>query len=155
MLALLILLACLSLAAAQVLPTLVAAMLAAVILFSIGLLDTRVAAAAIDVPILLTIAAAFGLAEAIRTTGIATTMAEAVVMAAQDGGRIALVVAVFAVTSLLSTMLSNAATVAVMYPVVLSISLRSNGMLPLKPALLTLMAAASASFATIHGYQTN
>lgn len=117
-----------------------------------GCLSISQAEKSLDMPVLITIAASFALGAALEKTGVAATLAENLV--ALSGGRpwLLLVLTYTAVTLLTETITNNAAAV-IMVPLALAIT-QQAGLNP-EPFMLAIMIAASASFATPLGYQTN
>jgi di/tricarboxylate transporter len=118
-----------------------------------GCLRFEGATRSLDVSVLLILAAALPLGLAMQKTGMAEKMGHAVVDFAGDFGPIALVGAVYLVTSVLTGFLSNAATAVLLAPIVLQIA-TETGIDP-KPLLVAVAFGASASFFTPIGYQTN
>jgi len=106
----------------------------------------------LDLNILITIAASFALGSALETTGAARLIGTQVLALAGDNP-ILLLVLTYASVSLLTEIITNNAAAMIMLPIVLAIT-QALG-LPELPFVLTLIMAASASFATPLGYQTN
>lgn len=129
-----------------------AALLAVGAMIISGCLSLSQAEKSLDMPVLITIAASFALGTALEKTGVAATLAENIV--ALSGGRpwLLLVLTYTAVTLLTETITNNAAAV-IMVPLALAIT-QQAGLNP-EPFMLAIMIAASASFATPLGYQTN
>lgn len=117
-----------------------------------GCLSVSQAEKSLDMPVLITIAASFALGAALEKTGVAAILASNLV--ALSGGRpwLLLILIYTAVTLLTETITNNAAAV-IMVPLALAIT-RQAGLDP-QPFMLAIMLAASASFATPLGYQTN
>lgn len=117
-----------------------------------GCLSVSQAEKSLDMPVLITIAASFALGAALEKTGVAAVLASNLV--ALSGGRpwLLLILIYTAVTLLTETITNNAAAV-IMVPLALAIT-QQAGLDP-QPFMLAIMLAASASFATPLGYQTN
>lgn len=129
-----------------------AGMLAAALMLVTGCCTAPSARRSIDWEILVTIAAALGVGETMRTTGLAQQIAEgAVGMTGSDPWLI--LVAIYATSMVLTEFLSNNATAAIIYPITMA-TVGSLGLDP-KPYLIAVMVAASCGFATPFGYQTN
>ena len=129
-----------------------AGMIAATLMLVTGCTNAVGTRRSIDWDILVTIAAALGVGETMRSTGLAKTIAEAAIgMTGSDPWLI--LVAIYATTMVLTEFLSNNATAAIIYPITMATA-SSLGLDP-KPYLLAVMAAASCGFATPFGYQTN
>jgi len=129
-----------------------AAMLAAGLMIITRCTTGRIARRAVDWQVLVVIAASFGIATALQNSGAASAIAQWLVSFAQDIPWLALAL-VFAATALFSALATNNAAAVIMFPIALSTS-ESLGVSFL-PFAVTIMVAASASFATPIGYQTN
>ena len=112
----------------------------------------NVARRSIDWQVLLAIAASFAIGDALEKTGAAAAIANSMIELAQGNPWISLAV-VYAVTLLLTELITNNAAAALMFPLALAtaIDLHVNIM----PFVIAVMMAASAGFATPIGYQTN
>jgi di/tricarboxylate transporter len=150
-LSVLVALAMIAAAVLELLTIFQAAAAAAALTVAFGILTPADARKSLDWQVLLTIAAAFGIANALRDTGVAASIAEATV-ALGPGPWITL--ALFYLTTVLMTeSITNNAAAALMFPFGLTIA-QSLEVSPIPFAVAT-MIAASASFATPLGYQTN
>jgi di/tricarboxylate transporter len=129
-----------------------AALLGAAIMLITGCLSVSQAEKSLEFNVLITIAASFALGAALQKTGVADLLAEAIV--GLSGGRpwLLLVLTYMAVSLLTETITNNAAAV-IMVPIILAIVTQA-GLNP-EPFMFAVMMAASASFATPLGYQTN
>ena len=136
-----------------VLSMLKAALLAAGLMIVTRCLTGNVARRSVDWQVLVVIAASFGLGQALYQTGGADYLANQIIELAGDRHPIIALAAVYFTTALLTAMITNNAAAVLMFPVVLSMagSLEVSYM----PFVIVLMVAASASFATPIGYQTN
>lgn len=148
----LVLVAMVALAATGVLSMLQAAVVAAaaVLLFRCCSEDT--ARRAIDWPLLLAIGASFGLGRALEQTGAAQAMADGLLAHAGSHPWLALVIIYLTATSLSELVTNNAAAVIV-FPIAMATAAELG--VSHMPFVMALMIAASASFATPLGYQTN
>ncbi|MFC0703332.1 SLC13 family permease [Marinobacter persicus] len=140
------------LAALGVVSMLNAALVGAALVILTGCCSVGQAQKAIDVPVALTIASAFALGAALEQTGAASYLAEGVIGLSGDNLLLTLIL-VYVVVSVLTEMLTNNAAAILMVPVVLSLT-RTLGV-DAEPFMIAIMMAASASFATPLGYQTN
>ncbi len=112
----------------------------------------REARRSVDWQILIVIAASFGLGSALQITGAAESIAVSLVELAGGNKGVSLSL-MFAVTALLSAVATNNAAAVIMFPIALTTA--NNLGVSVLPFVITLMVAASASFATPIGYQTN
>ena len=129
-----------------------AAMLGAAAMLLTGCLNLSVARKSIDSQVLLSIAAAFALGRALQTTGAAEGVALQV-MQLVAGNPLLLLAATYLITSLLTELITNNAAAVLMFPIVMAAA-EALG-ISYMPFVITIMMAASASFATPIGYQTN
>uniref|UniRef100_UPI0025907A8B SLC13 family permease n=1 Tax=uncultured Marinobacter sp. TaxID=187379 RepID=UPI0025907A8B len=147
-----ILLVLVGLAACGVLSMLNAALLGAAMMILLGCCSVGQAQKSVDVPVMLTIAASFALGAALEETGAATFMAEGIL--AFSAGQVLLTLfLVYCAVSFLTEVITNNAAAVLVIPVVLSMT-ASMGV-SAEPFVIAVMMAASASFATPLGYQTN
>ncbi|MFZ0256213.1 MAG: SLC13 family permease [Gammaproteobacteria bacterium] len=129
-----------------------AAMLAAGLMLAMRCCRIGEARRAVDWQILLTIAAALALGRALETTGTATFLAnELIAMANEDP--LWTLVAIYGITMLTTELITNNGAAALIFPIAMATAetLNANPM----PYTIAIMLAASASFATPIGYQTN
>jgi di/tricarboxylate transporter len=147
-----ILLVLIGFAACGLLSMLNAALLGAALMIILGCCSVAQAQKAVDVPVVLTIAASFALGAGLEETGAATYMAKGILGLSHGHILLAVLLVYFSVSVLTEVITNNAAAVLVL-PVVLSMT-ASMGVAP-EPFVIAVMMAASASFATPLGYQTN
>ncbi len=147
-----ILLVLVSAAAFGVLSMLNAALLGAALMVLSGCCSVGQAQKAVDVPVMLTIAASFALGAALQETGAAAFVAEGILNVSSGHPLLTVLLVYFAVSVLTEVITNNAAAVLVL-PIVLSMT-ASLGIAS-EPYVIAVMMAASASFATPLGYQTN
>ncbi|MBA3562969.1 MAG: SLC13 family permease [Gammaproteobacteria bacterium] len=115
-------------------------------------LSVNVARNSIDLQVVVVIAAAIGIGKAMESSGAGVVIAHAFLGLAGDHPWM-LLAAVYAVTMLLTEMMSNNATAVLMYPIMLASTAQLG--LNLIPFAIAVTMAASACFATPIGYQTN
>ncbi|MAY55863.1 MAG: SLC13 family permease [Gammaproteobacteria bacterium] len=129
-----------------------AALIAVGVMMATGCLTISQAEKSLELPVLITIAASFALGAALQKTGVAAALALAIVEL--SGGRPwLLLVLIYAAVSLLTEVITNNAAAVIMVPLALAIT-QQAGLDP-EPFMFAIMIAASASFATPLGYQTN
>jgi di/tricarboxylate transporter len=134
-------------------PLVVSVFTAAALLIVGGALRPSEARASLDIEVLVTIAMAFGLGTAMTKSGLAAAVGQAILAPAGALGPLAVVAAIFIVTSLFTEMITNNAAAVLMFPIVTTVS-ADLGVDP-RRMLLVVAVAASCSFATPLGYQTN
>ncbi|MCA9781379.1 MAG: SLC13/DASS family transporter [Candidatus Eremiobacteraeota bacterium] len=140
------------LAASGVLPLPVSAGITAVVMVATGCCTPKQALRSMDWSVLLLMSCALGLARAAQVNGLAGSMAES--FSSEHGTHLLLTIGgLYLLTWILTEFLTNAAAAALMYPVALEVS-RQQGVDFLPLALMT-MVAASSSFMTPYGNQTN
>jgi di/tricarboxylate transporter len=129
-----------------------AALLAAGLMIVTGCTDGRVARRAPDWQVLVVIATSFGIGAALDKTGAAGQLAGGIIGLA-GGEPWAALALVFLTTSLLTSLATNNVAAVLVFPIALHAA-DAMGAAP-EPFIVTLMVAASASFATPISYQTN
>ena len=129
-----------------------ASLLAAGLMIITRCTSGRIARRSVDWQILIVIAASFGIGTALHNTGAAESIAISLINFA-GGNPVTSLAVVFAVTALLSAVATNNAAAVIMFPIALTTA--NNLDVSILPFVITLMVAASSSFATPIGYQTN
>jgi di/tricarboxylate transporter len=140
------------LAASGLLSMLEAALVAAGLMIVSGCTSGRVARLAPDWQVLVVISTSFGVGAALQTSGAAGALAEGIISLA-GGNPWAALVLVFTATALLSAIATNNVAAVLAFPIALSAAHHMN--VDVIPFAITIMVAASASFTTPIGYQTN
>jgi di/tricarboxylate transporter len=133
---------------------LVVALCAVGVMLVTGCLTPEEARESFRLDIFFVIGSAFGLSQAMVNSGAAASVARWLVSVG-GGSSSALVVLLYLVTALLTEVITNNAAVALMFPIAFELHLQDPTIFPLRPLLYALMMAASASFITPTGYQTN
>ncbi len=136
-------------------PIALAAFLVAGLMIATRCLSAADARQSIDIQVLVTIAAAFGLARALENSGAADYVAQWVLLidTTHAAGRYLALAAVYLVTMLLTEMITNNAAAVLVFPFALALANRIG--VDFRPFAIAIAFAASASFATPIGYQTN
>ena len=136
----------------EVITMLNAALIGAGLMVITGCCSASQAEKSLDLTVIITIAASFALGMALEKTGVAKYLAESIVDL--SGGRPWLLLILTYVTiSILTEVITNNAAALLMLPIVLEITEKAD--LNNVPFVFAIMMAASASFATPLGYQTN
>jgi di/tricarboxylate transporter len=147
-----VLAAMVGLAASGVLPMFSATVLAVLVLLAGRFVDRREARGAIDTSVLLTIAFALGIGAALADSGAAGNLAQGLLALAGDQPW-ACLIAIYLSTTVLTELVTNTAAAALMVPIALSTAAGLE--VSHAPFVAVVMVAASASFVTPLGYQTN
>ena len=140
------------LAAVGWLSMLQAAVLAAVGMLVFGCCSPAQAIRSIEWPVLLVIAAALAMGQALDSSGAAEVIASSFLSLAGNDPFWVLVTIV-AITTVLTEIITNNAAAALVFPIALSLAKQLD--VSYLPFVIAIMVAASASFATPIGYQTN
>jgi len=129
-----------------------AAVTIAALMVATGCLRVADARESIDMRVILTIAGALGLGHALQSSGAANMIATAIVHSVGEHPYLLLVV-IYLATVLLTEAISNNAVAAMMVPLAIAVAWES-GNSP-RPFIMAITLAASLSFMTPIGYQTN
>jgi di/tricarboxylate transporter len=135
------------------LPILHASLLGALAVLACGCLSIHDARSAIEIDVLVVIAASFGVGAAIESSGLAAVIGAGIVDVASDTGWRTSLVAVVLATVVLTEFISNNAAAALMFPIAVATA-TEIGEDPRRFAIAVAIAA-SCSFLTPVGYQTN
>ncbi|GAA0756955.1 SLC13 family permease [Psychroflexus lacisalsi] len=141
------------LASLGILDIMVGSICAVIILVLAKILSMKEIYKAINWKIIFLLVGALSLGLAISKTGLDILIAEALLNKLQPLGIIAVISGLYLVTSLLTEVMSNNASAALMTPIAIAIAHTSG--VEVLPFLITVMIAASATFMTPIGYQTN
>ena len=136
-----------------ILPILVAAITGCILMVLTRCISLDEAYEAIDWKVIFLLAGILTLGRAMENTGTASFLADLLVSAAGGLGPVALVAAFYLLTSLLTEAMSNNATAVLLAPV--AIATADSLGVDARPLLMAVAFAASASFMTPMGYQTN
>lgn len=103
--------------------------------------------------ILIAIASAFAISKAMLNSGIAEIIAHYIIILAQDLGPRGLLATLFIITNIFTEIITNNAAAALSFPIALAVA----GQLSVSPTpfFVIICIAASSSFSTPIGYQTN
>ncbi|MDQ2695572.1 MAG: SLC13 family permease, partial [Pseudomonadota bacterium] len=141
------------LAAFDVMPIAALALIAATAVIALGCLDAEEAYEAIEWRILMLIFGMLALGAAMERTGAAALIVHEIVALAAGLGPVAVLSIVYLLTSFLTELVSNNAAAILLTPIAIGLA-EQLGVDP-RPFVVAVMFAASASFATPIGYQTN
>lgn len=129
-----------------------ASLIGAGLMIVTGCLNTNQAERSLDLTVLITIAASFALGAALQKTGVAAMLAENIALLSDYKPWLMLILT-YVTVSILTEIITNNAAAVLMLPITLEMSDKVG--LAHEPFVLAIMMAASASFATPLGYQTN
>lgn len=141
------------LAALKVMPILVAAVLGGLAMLLTRCLRIEEAYQAIDWRVIILLGGILPLGMAMEKSGLATLIAEQTVALVGPLGPVAVLAAFYIMTAVLTECMSNNASAVLLAPIAISTAMQME--ISPKPLLLAIMFAASTSFATPVGYQTN
>lgn len=139
--------------ALKIAPIVVAALTGAALLVVTGCLKPEEVYPAVDWKVILMLAGLIPLGTAIETTGLAAQLSAFIVAVFGWFGPVVFLSALYLCTSLLTEVMSNSATAVLLTPIAIS-SAQAMGV-DSRPFLVAVMFAASSSFMTPVGYQTN
>jgi di/tricarboxylate transporter len=141
------------LAAFNVMPIMVAALLGVITMFLTGCVTPEEAYEEVDWMVLILLGTMIPLGIAMQNTGAADLVARSLVRLTAPVGAVGTLAALFVFTSLVTGVISNNAAAVVLTPIAIAAGL-TLGVAPL-PFVIAVMIAASNSFLTPIGYQTN
>ncbi|WP_297324069.1 SLC13 family permease [Nitrosomonas sp.] len=147
-----ILLGIITAASFEVITMLNGALVGAGLMIITGCCSANQAEKSLDLTVIITIAASFALGMALEKTGVAKYLAENIVDLS-GGTPWLLLILTYITISILTEVITNNAAALLMLPIVLEITEKAD--LNNVPFVFAIMMAASASFATPLGYQTN
>lgn len=134
-------------------PILHGAVLAALLVVATGVLTVRQAREAVDLNIVVLIAAAFGIGAAVDASGLGSAAAGGLAQLFGPLGPTGALVGTLLATMLLTEVISNNAAAVLMFPI--AIATASNFGVDPRPLVVAVALGASLSFLTPIGYQTN
>lgn len=141
------------LAAIELMPIAGLALIAATAVVAFGCLDHQEAYQSIQWDILMLIFGMLALGIALENTGAAALIVSFLATISQGMGPLVLLIIVYAFTSIVTEIMSNNAAAILITPLAIGLA-QQIGIDP-RPFIVAVMFAASASFATPIGYQTN
>jgi di/tricarboxylate transporter len=141
------------LATLNVMPIMVLAVIGAIIMVATHCVPVKDAYKNFDASVLLLIASTISLGHAMQTTQTAQLYGSFIVSLVKDLGPMAVIAALFFLTSLLTQFMSNNATAVLMTHIAVATAVQFNYM-PM-PFIMAVLFGASACYATPTGYQTN
>ena len=141
------------LAAFNIVPIMVAAAIGAVGMVLTRCLTVEEVYNAIDWRIIFLLGGIIPLGVAMESSGAALLLADTILQPLLEWGPLPLLAAIYIITAILTELMSNNATAAILAPIVIMLAGAINA--DPRPFLIAITFAASTSFATPIGYQTN
>ncbi len=151
--AVLILLGVIGLSVLKIFPVVVSALAGAVAMVFLGVIKVKQAYKAIDWTVIMMLAGILSMGTALQKTGGAELIAQLIASEIGSYGPRTVLAVIFGITFLMTNILSNNATAALLAPIAISVA-ASIGV-DSRPLLMAVTFAASLSFMTPMGYQTN
>jgi di/tricarboxylate transporter len=145
--------AVIGLSALEIVPILNGALAAAIILVLAKVLTPNEARSAVDLDTLITIASSFAIGAAIESSGLASMVASLIVGPVSSFGPIAVLAAIVFATMALTELITNNAAAVLIFPIAMAAAAQAG--VDARGFALAVALAASASFLTPIGYQTN
>ncbi len=136
-----------------VVSTVVAAGGVAFLMVALGCISASEARRTVEWQVLVTIATAFGIGTALENSGAAAAIAEVAFGSMKDLGPVFALAAIYVVVSLMTELITNNAAAVLLFPFCLETAEIYDA--DPRPFIMALVLAASASFMTPIGYQTN
>ncbi|MFW5916270.1 MAG: SLC13 family permease [Bacteroidota bacterium] len=124
-----------------------------IVAFALGLANPKELPKAIDYDLALIIVLSLALGVAMRKSGAAELIADAIISGFMPFGKVGLLTGIYLITAFLGGYIGNKAAVALVFPI--SLTMASNLDLQPMPFILVVSFAAAANFITPIGYQTN
>lgn len=140
-------------AATGMVPIVVSALVGAMLMLALGVLNVRQAGRAIDRNLVMMIAAALALGAALQETGGAHFLANGMLSIAGDAGPAIVLSGFFLLVTLLANIISTKATAVLFTPIAFSIAAGLG--VSAEPFAVAVVFAANCCFASPVGYQTN
>ncbi|HXV36785.1 MAG TPA: SLC13 family permease [Myxococcota bacterium] len=140
-------------AGSGLLPILHASLLAAIALVLLGVLSPGEARDAVDLDVVVVLAGSLGVGLALEHSGLADAIGSGLVELVGGSSRTAVLLGLVVATVALTEMITNNAAAALMFPIALAAA--GDLGVDARPFAIAIAVAASASFLTPIGYQTN
>jgi len=124
-----------------------------VVLVLIGILNITEIRRELDLSLLMVLVCSLAIGIALQKSGTASLIATGLIAAGKTFGPVGVLASLFIATILLTSVISNAAAVSIVFPIAMSVSEQLQ--LPYTPFFAAIAFAASGDFMTPIGYQTN
>jgi di/tricarboxylate transporter len=130
-----------------------AAMMGIFLLFFFKIMDITLIRKAIDVDLLAILVSSLAIGVGLKNSGAANMLVEGVLLVSEQYSILFSISLLFLITLILTSLITNAAAVSIMFPIALEMGTQLEA--PLTPFFVAIAFAASADFMTPIGYQTN
>jgi len=130
-----------------------ALLLLLLLIFALKMVSPKDIAKSIDFNLIIILALSLALGTAMINSGVAATFANATFSVFKPFGIVGVLLGIFLITNILTSVLANAAAVAIVFPIAISMAAELD--INAKPFVLIVAIAGAASFMTPIGYQTN
>jgi di/tricarboxylate transporter len=130
-----------------------AAIAAAVAVLALRIITPAQARASLDLDVLVTLCASFGLGAAVKQSGLAAYLAKHLVEGSSAFGHAGPLIGVLLATVVITQVVTNNAAAIIMFPIAVSTAAAAHQ--PGRPFVLAVIMASSMSYLTTFGYQTN
>lgn len=137
---------------AQISPTIIA-VAGGILMVLTRCVRSQEAHRSVELSVLVLVAASLGIGKAMESSGAAQWLASGLLAACRDWGPVVVMAVIYILTVLLSELLSNNATAALMGTLAVQAALQRG--IDARPLLIAVAVASSCAFATPIGYQTN
>jgi di/tricarboxylate transporter len=122
-------------------------------LYAFKVLNLATLRKSVDLDLLLILVSSLAIGVALKNSGAANLMVEGILFLTNGSGEMLSLVVLFIITLILTSLITNAAAVSIMFPLALEMGTQLGQ--PLTPFFVTIAFAASGDFMTPIGYQTN
>jgi di/tricarboxylate transporter len=129
------------------------AAIAVVLMAALKIFSAKKYTKPINWDVLITVACAFGISRALQNSGAADVIAHTTINISKTFGPLGVLAAIYIITNIFTEIITNNAAAALSFPIALSAATQL-GVDP-RPFFIAIAIAASASFSTPIGYQTN
>jgi di/tricarboxylate transporter len=129
------------------------AAIAMVLMASLKIFSAKKYTKPVNWDVLITVACAFGISRALQNSGAADVIAHSTINISKSLGPIGVLAAIYIITNIFTEIITNNAAAALSFPIALSAATQL-GVDP-RPFFIAIAVAASCSFSTPIGYQTN
>jgi len=132
----------------------VTALIVCFAMWALGTLTVEEARVAVNLPVMVMIAGSIGFSTAVSNSGLSNAIASNLQLLLAPLGDLGLVFSIYIAVAVLNAIVSNKASVSLVFPIAWQIALNSQT-ISQRCIIYTLMMAGSADFATPIGYPTN